>query len=268
MTEIPEHLLKRSKERRVGHRWRATPRPRRAPRRVRSRRPRRPPRSPRRAAAAAVPEPAPVARARAARGGGGAQPAQDPVLGHARCWPACPLWAYVYQATLEPAPTGELTPLDGGRRGLRSAGVPGLPRRSGGGSAGVPGFDGVLETWPDFRDHMMWVRLGNAGWLEQSGDSLRRQRQAEQRRRHARPPGAHRPGAGRGRALRAGRSSAAWRRPARSTSCSSPSPRATRPSPTPGLGPPVRGRRRRRGRARGGLTADCRSGPADRQTDR
>jgi hypothetical protein len=29
----------------------------------------------------------------------------------------------------------------------------------------------VLETWPDFRDHMMWVRLGNKQWLSTSGES-------------------------------------------------------------------------------------------------
>jgi hypothetical protein len=22
----------------------------------------------------------------------------------------------------------------------------------------------VVETWPDYRDHMMWVRLGSGGW--------------------------------------------------------------------------------------------------------
>jgi hypothetical protein len=27
-----------------------------------------------------------------------------------------------------------------------------------------PALTGVLDTWPDYRDHMMWVRLGSSGW--------------------------------------------------------------------------------------------------------
>jgi mono/diheme cytochrome c family protein len=34
---------------------------------------------------------------------------------------------------------------------------------SGGGGVG-PALTGVLDTWPDYRDHMMWVRLGSSGW--------------------------------------------------------------------------------------------------------
>ena len=80
---------------------------------------------------------------------------------------ALPLWAYVYQATLEPPPAGELDPARcaaaRSTRRLRR-----LPRRRRRRRQRRPALDGVLETWPDYRDHMMWVRLGNGGWLEPS----------------------------------------------------------------------------------------------------
>ena len=75
-----------------------------------------------------------------------------------------PLWAYVYQATLEPAPSGELTPLAAGGEVYVSAGCQGCHGAGGAGNASVPGLTDVLETWPDFRDHMIWVRLGSNGW--------------------------------------------------------------------------------------------------------
>jgi mono/diheme cytochrome c family protein len=34
---------------------------------------------------------------------------------------------------------------------------------TGGGGVG-PALDTVLEVWPDYRDHMMWVKLGDVGW--------------------------------------------------------------------------------------------------------
>jgi hypothetical protein len=30
-----------------------------------------------------------------------------------------------------------------------------------------PALTAVLETWPDYRDHMAWVRLGSTGWPTQ-----------------------------------------------------------------------------------------------------
>ena len=30
----------------------------------------------------------------------------------------------------------------------------------------MPALTDVLETWPDYRDQMMWVRLGSIGWEE------------------------------------------------------------------------------------------------------
>ncbi|MFL6206871.1 MAG: c-type cytochrome [Acidimicrobiales bacterium] len=159
MTEIPEHLLKRSKERRAaiggeeapaseapaGEAVEATPA---AP-------------EPVAAAVAATPEPAPVP-----------EPMRPEVAAaHARkkipFWALpvlvfLPLWAYVYQATLEPAPSGELTPVEQG--GLVYHECAACHGAGGAGSASVPALDGVLETWPDYRDHMLWVKLGSTGW--------------------------------------------------------------------------------------------------------
>jgi len=85
---------------------------------------------------------------------------------------ALPLWAYVYQGTLEPAPSGELTPVEEGAGVYKSAGCVACHLGDGQGSASVPALTGVRETWPDYRDHMMWVRLGNNGWYEATGSRV------------------------------------------------------------------------------------------------
>ena len=77
---------------------------------------------------------------------------------------ALPLWAYVYQATLEPAPTGELTPVEEGGAVYKAPPAAACHGAGGAGSASVPALTEVLETWPDYRDQMMWVRLGIDGW--------------------------------------------------------------------------------------------------------
>jgi len=185
VTEIPEHLLKRSKERRsaigggdaaaddsaVGGRSAATPGDASdgapggeaveaapasalvAP------------------AAAAVPEPVAVPKS--------VRPEVAAALNRRKIpfWAmpvlaGLPLWAYVYQATLEPAPSGELTPLAAGGEVYVSSACAGCHGAGGAGSSSVPGFEAVLETWPDFRDHMMWVRIGNQGWYGASGDEV------------------------------------------------------------------------------------------------
>ena len=74
---------------------------------------------------------------------------------------ALPLWAYVYQATLEPPPKGDDSPLALGQE--EYAGCSACHGADGGGGVG-PELHTVLETWPDFRDHMLWVRLGSSGW--------------------------------------------------------------------------------------------------------
>ena len=164
MTEIPEHLLKRSKERRAaiggeeapaddapasgaGEAVEAAPA---APAPV--------------AAAVTAPEPVPVPPMR---------PEVEAAVRRKKIpiWAmpvlvALPLWAYVYQATLEPAPTGELTPVDEGALVYKASACSGCHGAGGAGSSSVPALTGVLETWPDYRDQMMWVRLGSTGWSE------------------------------------------------------------------------------------------------------
>jgi mono/diheme cytochrome c family protein len=160
LTEIPEHLLKRSKERRAAIGGEDAPEGEPTPAVEAA-----PPATPAPvAAAAAVPEPTPVPEPM--------RPEVAAALGRKKIpfWAmpvlaGLPLWAYVYQATLEPAPTGELTPVQEGGE-VYSSNCASCHQSSGSGNASAPALTGVLETWPDFRDHMMWVRLGDTGWSE------------------------------------------------------------------------------------------------------
>lgn len=162
MTEIPEHLLKRSKERRAAIGGEDAP-----------------------AAAASTPSEAvettdapaaaPAVPAAAAAAVEPAAPKPTPVRPEVAAalrrrkipyWAmpvlaALPLWAYVYQATLEPPPAGEADPFVLGEEVY--GGCAGCHGATGGGVSG-PALDGVLEVWPDYRDHMMWVKLGSSGW--------------------------------------------------------------------------------------------------------
>ena len=166
MTEIPEHLLKRSKERRsaIGDDGPSEGTP--AASEAVEAAPAAAPVAPA-AAAPAVPEPVKVP-----------EPVRPEVAAALRrrkipFWAmpvlaGLPLWAYVYQATLEPAPTGELTPVDAGGEIYVSSACSGCHQAGGGGSAAVPALTEVVVDWPDFRDQMMWVRLGSTGWQEYS----------------------------------------------------------------------------------------------------
>jgi mono/diheme cytochrome c family protein len=162
VTEIPEHLLKRSRERRAaiggeGAADEGTPTgteveasaeaPAAAP------------------AAAAAPTPAPVPAAPPPK------PVRPEVAAALRrrkipLWAlpvllALPLWAYVYQATLEPPPKPDDSPIALG--GTEYAECAACHASDGSGGVG-PALTGVRETWPDYRDQMAWVRLGSAGW--------------------------------------------------------------------------------------------------------
>jgi len=161
VTEIPEHLLKRSKERRAAIGGEASAPSEEAPTASES------------ADAPAADVPAvPVAAAAAV------EPAPEPpkpvrpevaaALSRRKIpfWAmpvlaGLPLWAYVYQATLEPPPAAEAGPLAQGEEIY--GGCASCHGATGGGGVG-PALDTVLEVWPDYRDHMMWVRLGDAGW--------------------------------------------------------------------------------------------------------
>jgi mono/diheme cytochrome c family protein len=68
----------------------------------------------------------------------------------------------VYQATLEPPPAGEDDPVALGEAIYSSCAA--CHGGGGGGVGNFPALTGVLETWPDYRDHMMWVKLGDPGW--------------------------------------------------------------------------------------------------------
>jgi mono/diheme cytochrome c family protein len=84
---------------------------------------------------------------------------------------ALPLWAYVYQGTLSPPPAGEGPELLGEEL-YASAGCAGCHGGGGGGGVG-PAFTGgaIYETFPDFIEHFEWVRLGSAGWQAERGDT-------------------------------------------------------------------------------------------------
>jgi mono/diheme cytochrome c family protein len=76
---------------------------------------------------------------------------------------ALPLWGYMYVRTLEPPPAGEDDPLVLGEEVYANCSA-----CHGGTGAGVsaPAFvDGAIqETFPDWRDQAAWVRLGADGW--------------------------------------------------------------------------------------------------------
>jgi mono/diheme cytochrome c family protein len=167
LTEIPEHLLKRSRERRAalglggdapeGGAGGASPAPA----------------GESAAPAAATPAPAPAPAPEPARP---EPPKPDPVYiqaakrrKRAPYWAmsvlaALPLWGYMYVRTLEPPPTGEDDPLALGAE-VYTASCASCHGGTGGGVS-APGFvDGaIMETWPDWRDHAAWVRLGTDGW--------------------------------------------------------------------------------------------------------
>jgi mono/diheme cytochrome c family protein len=162
VTEIPEHLLKRSKERRQAIGGGDAPAEESAPTGEVEAAPAAPVEAPA-AAAVEVPEPAPAPEP--------VRPEVAAALSRRKIpyWAmpvlaALPLWAYVYQATLEPAPSGEVTPVQAGGAVYVSAACAGCHGAGGAGNASVPELTGVLETWPDYRDQMMWVRLGSVGW--------------------------------------------------------------------------------------------------------
>ncbi len=167
MTEIPEHLLKRSRERRAALGLGGDDAPAGAEA---------PASAPAEAAPvpAATPAPAPAAAVEEAKA---APPPPDPAYIQAAkrrkripYWAmpvlaALPLWGYVYVRTLEPPPAGETDPFVLGAETF-TASCASCHGASGDGIGTAPGFtDGaVVETWPDWRDHVMWVRLGGQNW--------------------------------------------------------------------------------------------------------
>jgi len=161
VTEIPEHLLKRSKERRSAIGGDDAPADDAAPT----------------AADAAAPAPAAPAVPAVAAAAEVEKPAAAPppvrpevAAAHRRrkipFWAmpvllGLPLWAYVYSGTLEPPPTGDEGPMAVGQEIYgRCAACHGA---DGGGVSG-PALDNVQTVFPDGRDQMAWVALGSDGW--------------------------------------------------------------------------------------------------------
>jgi mono/diheme cytochrome c family protein len=169
LTEIPEHLLKRSRERRAalglgGDAPGGAPADAGAGAASEAPVP---------AATAAAPAPAPAAAAAVEEAK--AAPPEPAFIQAAKrrkripYWAmtalaALPLWGYVYVRTLEPPPAGESDPLVLGAE-VYSGNCASCHGGTGGGVS-APGFtDGaVVETWPDWRDHAAWVRIGTDGW--------------------------------------------------------------------------------------------------------
>jgi len=165
VTEIPEHLLKRSKERRAAIGGEEAPAGDAAPGAAA-------PGEAVEAAPAAAPAPAAAAAAPAVPEPPKAPEPVRPEVAAALSrrkipyWAmpvlaGLPLWAYVFWTTLEPPPAPEDTPFALGEAVY--AGCASCHGAAGGGGVG-PAFDTVLETWPDYRDHMMWVRVGTPAW--------------------------------------------------------------------------------------------------------
>ncbi|MFP5578286.1 MAG: c-type cytochrome [Acidimicrobiia bacterium] len=175
MTEIPEHLLKRSRERRsamggdggaadgggtsdTGGATSAD-----APAKTTAPAPASMPAHPAPATAEVPPAPSPMVEAY--RNRRKIPFWAMPVLA------ALPLWAYVYTGTLSPPPAGE-GPEVLGEELYAGSGCVGCHGAGGGGGVG-PAFTGgaIYETFPDFQTHFEWVRLGSAGWLAERGDT-------------------------------------------------------------------------------------------------
>lgn len=172
LTEIPEHLLKRSRERRAamgGDDDRAT----KAELAGESSSPDRHTNDPSPSQSSMPTHPAPMP----------AEPATPPspmVEAYQKrrripFWAmpvlaALPLWAYVYLGTLSPPPAGA-GPETLGAELYAGSGCGGCHGVGGAGSGAFPGFTNgrVYETWPSFVDHFDWVRLGSSGWLQERG---------------------------------------------------------------------------------------------------
>lgn len=168
MTEIPEHLLKRSRERRAALGLGGGDAPEGAPAEAEGAAPSTPATS---EAAAPATQPAAPVEAPAPE-----PPKPEPAYVQAAkkrkripYWAmtalaALPLWGYMYVRTLEPPPEEAEDPLALGAE-VYSGSCASCHGGSGEGGSG-PGFvDGAaVETWPDYRDHIAWVKVGSDGW--------------------------------------------------------------------------------------------------------
>jgi mono/diheme cytochrome c family protein len=79
---------------------------------------------------------------------------------------ALPLWAVLYGGAFGERATTEEGPVQKGQVVYRSAGCSGCHGPTGGGGVG-PALSNVLKTFPDFKDHVAWVRSGSAPYKGQ-----------------------------------------------------------------------------------------------------
>lgn len=81
-----------------------------------------------------------------------------------------PLWAFLYAFTLEPPAQGLSPALEEGHEIYTAQGCAGCHGPAGGGGIG-PAFTAgaVVETFSDYEDHARWVTLGSNGWRQEVG---------------------------------------------------------------------------------------------------
>src|SRR3954469_20180871 len=74
-----------------------------------------------------------------------------------------PLWAFIYANTLETPPKAASGPLAEGATIFHNCAA--CHGATGGGGSGPSFQNGVLGSdWPDFKEQIKWVSLGSAGW--------------------------------------------------------------------------------------------------------
>lgn len=163
MTEVPEHLLRRSRERKAAAGGAAAESD--AP-------------ATDAAASSSAVEPASGGAAPAARAGGGgapAKPAEPSYTGPPQpkspkprlpLWAlpvvaALPFWAMLYAGAFGERATGEAGPIQEGAGLFAGQGCGGCHGPQGQGGVG-PAMAGVLKTFPKFEDHVAWVKNGSA----------------------------------------------------------------------------------------------------------
>lgn len=79
-----------------------------------------------------------------------------------------PLWGYAYAGTLEPPTEEAAGAVDVGAEVYAACAA--CHGATGGGGVG-PAFDGVAETFTDPAQHAQWVHLGSTGWQAEVGDT-------------------------------------------------------------------------------------------------
>jgi mono/diheme cytochrome c family protein len=78
---------------------------------------------------------------------------------------ALPFWAFIYANTLETPKEKLAGPIAEGKAIFTSAGCASCHGSSGEGGVG-PSFQNgsVTKTWPNYLDHILWVQTGSAAW--------------------------------------------------------------------------------------------------------